>query len=281
MKNISYELKNSILNGIISNCILVELENGSYHGFTDHNESITTLGFTFNPAPGLQKIKMNNSTGSSISNTELGSAWVDIPEDDLKAGKFDNAKVSLYWVNWEHPEYGGYLSYSGKIGSISWSESGFIADIVSHMKDLEKLFSLSFTANCRHDLFSTSVTPGIAGYCGINKLLHTFQGTITHINVPYYSFEVSGSCLGKAANYFAFGEIKVTSGINEGAILPIKNIVDTTLAFSLPTPYDFAIGDTFTISGGCDKTAATCKAKFNNILNFGGFPHIKPQVNFK
>ena len=30
----------------------------------------------------------------------------------------------------------------------------------------------------------------------------------------------------------------------------------------------------FTISAGCDKAFATCKAKFANQLNFQGFPHL-------
>jgi len=28
------------------------------------------------------------------------------------------------------------------------------------------------------------------------------------------------------------------------------------------------------VTAGCDKGAATCREKFDNILNFGGFPHM-------
>jgi uncharacterized phage protein (TIGR02218 family) len=28
------------------------------------------------------------------------------------------------------------------------------------------------------------------------------------------------------------------------------------------------------VSAGCDKSAATCRAKFSNLLNFRGFPHL-------
>ena len=35
-----------------------------------------------------------------------------------------------------------------------------------------------------------------------------------------------------------------------------------------------SIGDTFTIRAGCDKQFTTCKAKFSNVANFRGFPHI-------
>ena len=33
-------------------------------------------------------------------------------------------------------------------------------------------------------------------------------------------------------------------------------------------------GDTFTVTAGCDKQFATCQAKFDNAVNFRGFPHI-------
>jgi uncharacterized phage protein (TIGR02218 family) len=38
-----------------------------------------------------------------------------------------------------------------------------------------------------------------------------------------------------------------------------------------------AIGDTFVICAGCDKRLETCRAKFANVANFRGFPHIPGQ----
>ena len=31
---------------------------------------------------------------------------------------------------------------------------------------------------------------------------------------------------------------------------------------------------TFTVTAGCDKHLATCRAKFANTVNFRGFPHM-------
>jgi uncharacterized phage protein (TIGR02218 family) len=39
-------------------------------------------------------------------------------------------------------------------------------------------------------------------------------------------------------------------------------------------PEPLAAGDTFTVTAGCDKHFDTCVAKFNNAVNFRGFPHI-------
>jgi uncharacterized phage protein (TIGR02218 family) len=35
-----------------------------------------------------------------------------------------------------------------------------------------------------------------------------------------------------------------------------------------------AVGDGVTLSAGCDKQFATCKAKFANAVNFRGFPYM-------
>jgi uncharacterized phage protein (TIGR02218 family) len=35
-----------------------------------------------------------------------------------------------------------------------------------------------------------------------------------------------------------------------------------------------AAGDTFTVTAGCDKRFSTCRERFDNALNFRGFPHM-------
>ena len=41
--------------------------------------------------------------------------------------------------------------------------------------------------------------------------------------------------------------------------------------FSFPP---LVAGMTFQVSAGCDKSHRTCRAKFSNIANFRGFPHM-------
>ena len=37
---------------------------------------------------------------------------------------------------------------------------------------------------------------------------------------------------------------------------------------------DIAVSDGFTVTAGCDKQLETCKTKFDNVVNFRGFPHM-------
>ena len=46
----------------------------------------------------------------------------------------------------------------------------------------------------------------------------------------------------------------------------------STLWQAMPQP--IAAGDAFTVTAGCDKPFATCHDRFDNVVNFRGFPHI-------
>ncbi len=49
---------------------------------------------------------------------------------------------------------------------------------------------------------------------------------------------------------------------------------EVTLELWQPVRQPHAPGQTFTVTAGCDKHASTCRAKFSNIANFRGFPHM-------
>ena len=51
------------------------------------------------------------------------------------------------------------------------------------------------------------------------------------------------------------------------------------LALWIPPERALEAGQAFTLTAGCDKTFATCKARFANHLNFRGFPHV-PGADF-
>ena len=68
----------------------------------------------------------------------------------------------------------------------------------------------------------------------------------------------------------------MTSGLNAGVSRMVANWDGaSTLSLQAPLPFGVAVGDTFTVTAGCDKTMATCTA-FGNLVNYGGEPFIPP-----
>ena len=271
MRGVSSDLMNDILAGTIINCLKLTLKDGTSHGYTDYKESITIDGVVYNPAPGFQKVKMNLTANAEVSNQKFGSAWVDAPEDDLKGGKFDNASIEVSWASWRHPSYGRLVVFTGQLGEVTWSPEGYEVDIVSYMKNLSVNIGNVFTANCRHTLFSGAKT-GQCGYCGVSKTAFTQTGSVSAITTNKWVFTISNA---QADGYYSNGLIKFTSGLNNGLSAVIKSHAGNKVTLMLPTAFSINVGDTFEIQAGCDKTLDTCKTKFNNVNNFGGFPHIQ------
>jgi len=73
---------------------------------------------------------------------------------------------------------------------------------------------------------------------------------------------------------YAGGEITMTSGPNVGRSMEIKDSQVGMLTLQLPFGRLCTVGDTATLTIGCDKTRPTCRNKFSNVRNFGGFPDV-------
>lgn len=278
MKTISTELANDIMAGTIARLLKITCKNGQVTCLTDTDLPITVAGDTFQPAAGFQSLKVNVTADAQVSNQQLGAAMIQVPESDVLAGVYDGATVEASWASWKNPSYGKLVFFEGTIGDITWTEAGFLADIVSYMKALELNVGHIYTSSCRHQLFST-VGPSKIGACSLDPSAFTFSGVVSAVNVPKWQMEISG--ISETDGYFSNGVLTFTSGNNAGLSCVVKEHVGTTFKLFLPTAFQFSIGDTFTIQAGCDKTLDTCKTKFNNVLNFGGFPHINTDVNLR
>ena len=79
------------------------------------------------------------------------------------------------------------------------------------------------------------------------------------------------------SSFYAQGEVVVTSGDNDGERRQIIKDVGNVTTLQSPFPNDLVAGDTFNIHPGCDKTAETCRDRFDNVANFRGFLYV-PKV---
>ena len=71
-----------------------------------------------------------------------------------------------------------------------------------------------------------------------------------------------------------FRKATFVSGANAGAINEVLLHDQQNIRLFVPMPRPITVGDQITPLTGCDEIPETCKAKFGNILNFRGEPHI-------
>ena len=60
----------------------------------------------------------------------------------------------------------------------------------------------------------------------------------------------------------------------ENSFISSHNKAGASDQLRLTTPVNLSRGDTVSVLAGCDRTWQTCYGKFNNIINFGGFPYL-------
>jgi len=103
---------------------------------------------------------------------------------------------------------------------------------------------------------------------------------IRHEHDPWYGSADVGYTSGGTATpmidsgYFDGGLITFTSGLNDGFSQEVKSYVPGQITLHLPMPYAIAAGDTYSMVAGCDKSLATCRDRFSNVVNFRGEPYL-------
>lgn len=108
----------------------------------------------------------------------------------------------------------------------------------------------------------------------------TFQlGVDTSDTGDYPAYVGSGvmTPLGGDAGYFDDGIMEITgptASLNLGFRREIKSYVPGQFTLQLPFPYPVEVDDIYQATPGCDKSLETCRDRFNNVVNFGGFPYL-------
>jgi hypothetical protein len=113
---------------------------------------------------------------------------------------------------------------------------------------------------------------GILGYIDANR----FSLGVDSTNFAAYT---SGGLAAQAtpSEYFQGGILTWTSGLNIGLKIEVKSYSPGYIFLSDAMVYAIAIGDTYSMKAGCDRLLTTCINRFNNVVNFRGFPHLPGQ----
>jgi uncharacterized phage protein (TIGR02218 family) len=255
-------------------CWRITRADGAVFGFTDHDRTLDLIGTEFEPESGLTASEVRSGSDLSVDAQDAQGVLTSdrITETDILDGRWDNAEVELWRVNWADTSQ-RVLMRRGAIGQIRRGRLAFVAEMRSQAHVLGQTVGRMFQATC-------DATLGDAR-CRVNLDAPSFKGTGSVIDLLRdRAFTASG--LGSfAAGWFAFGTVTWTSGVNDGrrAEVLAHDLVDGIAILTLlEAPVrPIAEADAFVIRAGCDKRIATCAAKFANVANFRGFPHIPGQ----
>ena len=249
----------------------VKRKDGRAFGFTDHDMDLTFDGILFKANSGLTAGALQQTTGLAVDNTEVIGSLNDaaISETDLLAGRFDGAEVVTWLVNWQNPDQ-RMIRFRGTFGEINLSNGSFRVELRGLTEALNQSRGRVFQATC-------SAVVG-DGECRFD------------LGQPNFMVETAIKKTGKKGEYFLpsqqgfpdrwfeWGRARVMSGPAVGLIAVVRLDQEAGGFRRIELMVDFdlvpGVGDLVLLQAGCDKTATTCRTKFNNHLNFRGFPHI-------
>ena len=120
----------------------------------------------------------------------------------------------------------------------------------------------------------------VAGAASYNVYGNTVQQILANVTGTSWTDNGSGASGGSPplfGDFFAMGILQMTSGAANGLKTDVKTMQNGVLSLLLPLGRDVAPADTFTITAGCSKSVGACNYKFNNVVNYGGFPDLTPE----
>lgn len=247
-------------------CWRLVRRDGAVLGFTEHDRDLAFGGTVYEAAGGFTASALESTNGLNTDNLDVAGALASarLDESDLAAGLYDDAEVEIWRVNWADAEQ-RVLMRKGNLGEVSRAGKTFTAELRGLAHRLNQPVGRLYQYGCDADFGDRR--------CGLDADDWTVPGTVTSASA---NRELIAEGLGEyAAGYFTRGRLTFTSGANEGAAMEVKaheggGRIELWRAMARV----IAPGDGFTVTAGCDKQFATCRAKFANGVNFRGFPHM-------
>lgn len=257
-------------------CWRVTRRDGVVLGFTEHDHDLSFAGTEFLAASGFQAADSEAANGLSVEAGEVtgGFSSAAISEADVLAGRYDGAKVEVFQVNWQAPEQHVLLRVQD-IGDVVRAGGAFRAELRRMTHRLDQVQGRIYGRRCDAVLGD--------GRCKVNldNPVYRGEGAVAAV-LGETRVRVTG-LNAAATGFYRYGVFRFATGVNTGHVCDIedhrKDDGAVTLSLWLPPPLPLAVGDTFTVTAGCDKSFATCRRKFSNSLNFQGFPHM-PGTDF-
>ncbi|WP_223191695.1 DUF2163 domain-containing protein [Propionispora hippei] len=245
-------------------CWKLSLRDGTVFGFTNHDEDITLGGVTYEASTGFVPTAVETSNNMAVDNLEV-EGFLDssrIQAEDIATGRFDFAKVEVFLCNWRNTKDPLLVVRKGTTGQIKTGKYGFQAEVRGLLEAYQQSAGTVYQKSCRAKLGDFQ--------CKIELSLLTTFGQVMQVNQN----GTIQTNLSQSKGYFDYGVMTFNTGGNSGCQYEVKTFEDGLLTLFLPATFSVAIGDTFSITPGCDGNFSTCRKKFNNGMNFRGEPHI-------
>jgi uncharacterized phage protein (TIGR02218 family) len=251
----------------VATCVRLARTDGVIKGFTDHDRDLVLSGQTYTSAGFTRSaIATQSSLATDTVDLEALIDDVEIAADDIRAGLYDGASVQFFLADWADPSKGIIKLRAGTLGEVTLEDGRYQAELRGLLDKYGQNIGRLYTAGCPARVGDSQCTVDLAPF--------TVAGSVTAPGADRRSWV--DPARGEPDRWFDGGVLTWSSGLNAGLSMEVKSYVLSTQALTLFLPMPFAVqtGDTYTLTPGCDGRLTTCKNKFDNVVNFRGFPYV-------
>ena len=243
---------------------------------TDHDRDLSVGGRLYRAAPGMTPAAIERGDGLDAAASEARGALTAsaVTEDDLIAGRWDGARVTMAVVDWAGVDWTGVdwtgldwaggapiVLSEGTIGAVEIDEAGFTAELRGPAAGLERAVTEETSAACRATLGDRRCRVPMAGRRRFARV------------VGIDGFVVTLDATEPSENAYGGGLLRWMGGGGCGLEQAIAVSQGDTVTLRAPAAA-VAIGTLVELREGCDQSVATCAARFGNVANFRGEPYL-------
>lgn len=235
---------------------------------TDLDVPLVIGADTYLPNGSTERSSVKLSDGLTADNLDIAGIFAtdQITDEDLQAGRYDYAEL-LVSLAFADLALDPIPLAKGRFGEVQLDNNGYRVEINGLTQTLQSSIGEATSAACRADF----------GDARCQASLATWRDTYTLASVTdARTLVLTGPSQITAPATYAGGLVEVMDGPAAGLTMEVKAWTSGTLTLGLYLPLLVLpeAGDSVRVTVGCDKTRATCKAVFANVINFQGEPDV-------
>ena len=231
-------------------------------GFTTHDRDLWLDGVRHRAAPGMLPAALRRTAGFADDPGEIAGALSHeaVRAEDLAAGRYDGARIESGIVDWESGAHA--TLYGGTIAALHREGDSFRAELASAKAAL---------AQDRVPLTGPSCRAAFCGPdCGLSAAAHSARARVLACDPDSGTVTLDRADTAR----FRHGVLRWLDGPLTGLAARILAGEDAILTLAGRVPAGDTAGWRVRLREGCDRTLATCTARFGNAVNFRGEPFL-------
>lgn len=243
----------------------LERADGVTIGFTSHDRDVVFDGLIYRASPGMAPSSIVEMLGLEIGSLEVSGALTSdaLRAEDIEAGRWDGALLVIFLFDWNDLAAAPFVLAMGTLGDVTWSGSAFQVEFLGPATGLSNSIVPSTSPTCRAEF-------GGKG-CNLNRRRFIKEVRVLSNSGAVLALDAPG--LSNPSD-FAFGEIRWLSGPGCGLRQKILSATQSMIILAEEPVAPVSAPATVALLQGCDRTIATCAARFANAANFRGEPYL-------